>query len=66
MCDDVQLCDCCVCEFLILARTWFAVDLPSKTGCNSLSLVQQIKGERCLRTNVGDLTTCTDVDKSGF
>jgi hypothetical protein len=34
MCDDVQLCNRCVCEFLILARTWFAFDLPSKTGCD--------------------------------
>jgi hypothetical protein len=34
MCDDVQLCNRCVREFLILARTWFAFGLPSKTGCN--------------------------------
>jgi hypothetical protein len=33
MCDDVQLCNHCVREFLILARTWFASGLPSKTGC---------------------------------
>jgi hypothetical protein len=32
MCDDVQLCNHCVREFLILARTWFAFGLPSKTG----------------------------------
>jgi hypothetical protein len=30
MCDDVQLCNHCVREFLILARTWFAFGLPSK------------------------------------
>jgi hypothetical protein len=36
MCDDVQLCNRCVCEFLILARTWFAFGLPSKTGCDSV------------------------------
>jgi hypothetical protein len=35
MCDDVQLCYRCVCEFLILARTWFVFGLPSKTGCDS-------------------------------
>jgi hypothetical protein len=35
MCDDVQLCNRCVCEFLILARTWFTFGLPSKTGCDS-------------------------------
>jgi hypothetical protein len=35
MCDDVQLCDRCVREFLILTRTWFAFDLPSKIGCDT-------------------------------
>jgi hypothetical protein len=34
MCDDVQLCNHCVCEFLILARTWFAFGLPFKTECD--------------------------------
>jgi hypothetical protein len=29
-----HLCNRCVREFLILARTWFAFDLPSKTGCD--------------------------------
>jgi hypothetical protein len=37
MCDDVQLCNRCVREFLILARTWFAFGLPSKTGCDTAS-----------------------------
>jgi hypothetical protein len=32
MCDDVQLCNRCVREFLILARTWFTFGLSSKTG----------------------------------
>jgi hypothetical protein len=31
-----MLCNCCVRELLILARTWFAFGLPSKTGCDSL------------------------------
>jgi hypothetical protein len=35
MYDDFQLCNRCVCEFLILARTWFIFGLPSKTGCDS-------------------------------
>jgi hypothetical protein len=35
MCDDVQLCNRCVREFVILARTWFAFGLPSKTGCDN-------------------------------
>jgi hypothetical protein len=34
LCDDVQLCNCCVRELLVLARTWFAFGLPSKTGCD--------------------------------
>jgi hypothetical protein len=29
-----MLCYCCVRELLILARTWFAFGLPSKTGCD--------------------------------
>ena len=31
-----MLCNCCVRELLILARTWFAFGLPSKTGCDTL------------------------------
>jgi hypothetical protein len=34
LCDDVQLCNRCVHEFLILARTWFAFGFPSKTRCD--------------------------------
>jgi hypothetical protein len=29
-----MLCNCSVREMLILARTWFAFGLPSKTGCD--------------------------------
>jgi hypothetical protein len=29
-----MLCNCCIRELLILARTWFAFGLPSKTGCD--------------------------------
>jgi hypothetical protein len=36
MCDDVQLCNRCVCEFLILTRTWFAFGSPSTTGCDTV------------------------------
>ena len=32
--NNVQLYNRCVHEFLILARTWFAFGLPSKTGCD--------------------------------
>jgi hypothetical protein len=31
-----MLCNCCVRELLILARTWFAFGLPSKTGCDNV------------------------------
>jgi hypothetical protein len=48
MCDDVQLCNRCVREFLVLAHTWFAFGLPSKTGCD-------ISGNKALLT-VGPLT----------
>jgi hypothetical protein len=48
MCDDVQLCNRYVPEFLILARTWFTFGLPSKTGCD-------ISGIKALLT-VGPLT----------
>jgi hypothetical protein len=30
-----MLCNCYVRELLILARTWFAFGLPSKTGCDT-------------------------------
>jgi hypothetical protein len=38
MCDDVQLCNRCVREFMILARTWFVFGLPTKTRCDKLPL----------------------------
>jgi hypothetical protein len=31
-----HLCNRCVREFLILARTWFAFGLPCKTGCDKI------------------------------
>jgi hypothetical protein len=31
-----MLCNWCVRELLILARTWFAFGLPSKTGCDTI------------------------------
>jgi hypothetical protein len=38
MCDDAQLCNHCVHEFLILAHTWFAFGLPPKTGCDKIEV----------------------------
>jgi hypothetical protein len=43
-----MLCNCCVHELLILAHTWFAFGLPSKTGCD-------ISGIKAVLT-VGPLT----------
>jgi hypothetical protein len=48
MCDDVQLCNRYVREFLILACTWSTFGLPSRTGCD-------ISGIKALLT-VGPLT----------
>jgi hypothetical protein len=50
MCDDVQLCNRCVCEFLILACTWFTFGLPSKTECDKPIQwhVQVSKDKSCL------------------
>jgi hypothetical protein len=31
-----MLCNCCVRELLMLARTWFAFGLPSKTRCDNV------------------------------
>jgi transposase InsO family protein len=31
-----MLCNCCVRELLILARTWFAFGLPSKIECDTI------------------------------
>jgi hypothetical protein len=35
-----MLCNCCVRELLILARTWFAFGLPSKIGCDIMTQTQ--------------------------
>jgi hypothetical protein len=49
MCDDVQICNRCVREFLILAHTWFTFGLPSKTGCDIPLLSQTSLVKRLLR-----------------
>jgi hypothetical protein len=41
LCNDVQLCNCYVHEFLILACTWFAFGLPSRTGCDNIRSIGQ-------------------------
>jgi hypothetical protein len=37
-----HLCNRCVRDILILARTWFAFGLPSKTGCDRDFLLVQV------------------------
>jgi hypothetical protein len=39
-----HLCNRHVCEFLILARTWFTFSLPSKTGRDTV-VPLQVQGE---------------------
>jgi hypothetical protein len=41
-----HLCNRHVREFLILARTWFAFGLPSKTGCDTVRREEKSGGER--------------------
>jgi hypothetical protein len=45
-----HLCNRRVREFLILARTWFAFGLPSKTGCDRSLChnIYQTQGEICV------------------
>jgi hypothetical protein len=45
-----MLCNCCVRELLILARTWFAFGLPSKTGCDNLQVQLSCEESRLLIT----------------
>jgi hypothetical protein len=47
-----MLCNCCVRELLILARTWFAFGLPSKTGCDNV--IQQVTHGRRLTAGGSD------------
>jgi hypothetical protein len=42
-----MLCNGRVCELLILARTWFAFGLPSKTGCDNHQAVVHHVWRRC-------------------
>jgi hypothetical protein len=41
-----MLCNCCVRELLILARTWFAFGSPSKTGCDTINPLTQVRVTR--------------------
>jgi hypothetical protein len=48
-----MLCNCCVRELLILARTWFAFGLPSKTGCDNLLSPEKVAGDEFPRPDTG-------------
>jgi hypothetical protein len=48
-----HLCNRCVREFLILARTWFAFGLPSKTGCDTAQALDRARrrwGKQTMQT----------------
>jgi hypothetical protein len=66
LCDDVQLCNCCVREFLILARTWFAFGLPSKTGCDTkvLDLAMKIAKKMFLKMKEEDAKKKAEEEES--
>jgi hypothetical protein len=62
-----MLSNCCVRELLILARTWFAFGLPSKTGCDTrlphglvACFFPQYPGDKgvCLPCEGGELQVC--------
>jgi hypothetical protein len=57
-----HLCNRCVCEFLILAHTWFAFGLPSKTGCDKD--VKFKKNKLCSSCQVGKQVANTHPYKS--
>ena len=42
-----MLCNRCVRELLILARTWFTFGLPSKTGCDTRAVAVAAAEARC-------------------
>jgi hypothetical protein len=62
-----MLCNCCVRELLILARTWFAFGLPSKTGCDisgikAVLTVGPLTQSRMVVLRILDLYPCLDFD----
>jgi hypothetical protein len=62
MCGDVQLCNRCVREFLIMTRTWFTLGLPSRTGCDIPGLGLTDKDVGLLRGMDCDIVTLMDGD----
>jgi hypothetical protein len=50
--------NCCVCELVILARTWFAFGLPSKTRCDSGLVESSLVGFGGLDDNLIKGQTC--------
>jgi hypothetical protein len=58
MCDDVQLCNRCVREFLILTRTRFAFGLPSKIGCDTIPRCFNCAQRLWLEVNIWCILEC--------
>jgi hypothetical protein len=54
-----MLCNCCVRELLILARTWFAFGLPSKTECDTWARQRSAGG-----TGLSDAPTAMNLQRS--
>jgi hypothetical protein len=69
-----HLCNRRVREFLILARTWFAFGLPSKTGCDKRALSATVGQDDNLQRhkliniflNVNDSRVHTIIDSGSY
>jgi hypothetical protein len=60
-----MLCNCCVRELLILARTWFAFGLPSKTGCDTFAAPAYARTVRLVRQGTRALRQVADCSAHG-
>jgi hypothetical protein len=61
-----MLCNCYVRELLILARTWFAFGLPSKTGCDSRHFGGGKRATRCPGPLAGEHDEACEGGKEGW
>jgi hypothetical protein len=62
MCDDVQQCNHCVREFLILAHTWFTFGFPSKTVCDTMTEPKtQMDKDKDPKPTDGDCVSCLEL-----
>jgi hypothetical protein len=68
MCDNVQLCNRCVREFLILGHTWFVFGLPSETGFDIAHFLRRalLMLEKLMIVREGGVAKCRGVDNGCF